>query len=116
MERFTRKLPDGRNILPQDRIEDVHKIENGKALRFMVGEPIDKLADFEDAEDRGLLIHLPCEAVYHIVDQNTRYGPMVMKKRIRDLNICEIEGIDKDGKYWSTRQKAEQKMKKSLGD
>lgn len=74
---------------------------------------IDKLGHYETEEEQGLLVHLPCKTVYHIVDENTKYGPMVTAKRIVDLKISEIMGIDKDGKYWSAREKAEENMKQN---
>lgn len=71
---------------------------------------IKRLVSFNGAEEFGQLIHFPGKTVYHIVDQYTRYGPMVMATRIIDLTTKEIMGIDKDGKYWSTREKAEEEM------
>ena len=88
-------------------------IEERKGLTFLTehtNKVMTKLADYEDAEEAGLLIHLPSKTVYHIVDQYTSYGPMVMATRIIDLTIAEIMGIDKDGKYWSTREAAEKAL------
>ena len=87
------------------------KVKDGEDEEYNKDCAIDKLGRYETEEEHGLLIHLPCKTVYHIVDENTEYGPMVMAKRIVDLKISEIMGIDKDGKYWSTREKAEENMK-----
>lgn len=59
--RYTTQLPDGRYILPKEYIEDVHKIENGKSTLFITGNPIDKLAEYENAEENEMLVHLPCK-------------------------------------------------------
>jgi hypothetical protein len=67
---------------------------------------VQKLAAYEDAEEQGLLIWLPCKYVYYLVDVNSKWGGMVMKKSIKDLSLYEIEQIDKR-KYYSTREEAE---------
>ena len=59
MEKFTKKLSDGRNILPKGSVDDIHRLENGRAMLFLAGEAIDKFANYEDEEEKGRLIHLP---------------------------------------------------------
>lgn len=77
---------------------------------------MEKLADYEDAEERGGLIKLPCEDVYFIVDANNPKYALVMRRSVRELTICEIEKIDKKGcKYFSTKEKAESKLKELRG-
>ena len=39
----------------------------------------------------------------------------VMSKCIRDLTVYEIENIDIDGRYFSTKEKAEVKLKELRG-
>ena len=73
-----------------------------------------KLKDYEDSEEQGLLLKLPCKYVFYIVDKGTKYE-MVMRKSIDNLNLYEIRGIDKDGYYWSTRKLAEESLKESGG-
>ena len=55
MERLTEKLPDGRNIIRGHHDE----IFNPKYGHFIAGEAVDKLAEYEDAEEQGLLLRLP---------------------------------------------------------
>ena len=55
MERLTEKLPDGRNIIRCHHDE----IFNPKYGHFIAGEAVDKLAEYEDAEELGLLLRLP---------------------------------------------------------
>lgn len=77
---------------------------------------MEKLEDYEDLEEQGRLIKLPCEDVYFIVDVNNPKYAMVMKRTIRDLTIYEIENIDKSGcKYFSTEEKAETRLKELRG-
>ena len=73
-----------------------------------------KLKDYEDSEEQGLLLKLPCKDVFYIGDKGTKYE-MVMRKSIDNLNLYEIRGIDKDGYYWSTRKLAEESLKESGG-
>lgn len=77
---------------------------------------MEKLADYEDAEEKGRLIKLPCKDVYFIVDANNPKYALVMRKSVRELAIYEIESIDKENcKYFSTEEKAEAKLKELRG-
>lgn len=69
----------------------------------------DEFNRYKDAEEQGLLIHLPCKYVYYIIDKNTKYATVMMKS-IDDLSIYEIKKIDKDGRYFSTEAKANQAL------
>lgn len=71
-----------------------------------------RLKEYEDLEEQGRLVKLPCKDVYFIVDINNPKYAMVMKRPIRELAIYEIESIDKENcKYFSTKEKAEAKLK-----
>lgn len=77
---------------------------------------LQKLAEYEDLEEQGKLVKLPCKYVYYIVDINNSRYAMVMKRPIRELAIYEIEDIDKENcKYFSTEEKAEAKLKELRG-
>lgn len=81
-----------------------------------VAEYLRKLKDYEDLEEQGRLIKLPCKDVYFIVDINNPRYAAVMKRPIRELAIYEIESIDKKNcKYFSTEEKAEAKLKELRG-
>lgn len=81
-----------------------------------VAEYLRKLKDYEDLEEQGRLIKLPCKDVYFLVDINNPRYAMVMKRSIRELAIYEIESIDKENcKYFSTEEKAEAKLKELGG-
>lgn len=54
MERLTEKLPDGRVILKNHYTV----IRSNRIGSFIEGEAVDKLAEYEDAEEQGLLLRL----------------------------------------------------------
>lgn len=82
----------------------------------IVEDMVKKLANYEDLEEQGRLVKLPCKNVYFIIDINNPKYAMVMKRPIRELAIYEIENIDKSGcKYFSTEEKAETKRKELRG-
>lgn len=75
-----------------------------------------KLAEYEDLEEQGRLIKLPCKDVYFIVDANNPKYALVMRRPVREIAIYEIESIDKENcKYFSTEEKAEAKLKELRG-
>nr|DAM90430.1 MAG TPA: hypothetical protein [Caudoviricetes sp.] len=81
-----------------------------------VAECLRKLKDYEDLEEQSRLVKLPCKDVYFIVDINNPKYAMVMKRPIRELAIYGIEDIDKENcKYFSTKEKAEAKLKELRG-
>lgn len=81
-----------------------------------VAKYLKKLKDYEDLEEQGRLIKLPCKDVYFIVDINNPRYAAVTKRPIRELAIYEIESIDKENcKYFSTEEKAEAKLKELRG-
>lgn len=80
-----------------------------------ISDALEKLADYEDLEEQGRLLKLPCDKVYYIVDKNNPKYAAVMSKAIRDLTVYEIENIDIDGRYFSTEELAEAKLKELRG-
>lgn len=72
---------------------------------------IDKLAAYEDAEENGEILLLPCKTVWYILDKGSRFAT-VAEKDISELPVYEIENIDKDGHYWSSKEKAEIQLEK----
>ena len=80
-------------------------------------ESFAKLAEYEDLEEQGRLVILPCKDVYFIVDAKTPKCALIMKRSVRDLAIYEIEKVDKKNcKYFSTKEKAEAKLKELRGE
>ncbi len=80
-----------------------------------ISDALEKLADYEDLEEQDRLVKLPCKDVYFIVDKNNLKYATVMSKFIRDLTVYEIENIDIDGRYFSTEELAEAKLKELRG-
>lgn len=105
-EQLTEKF-NGKNILRKG-VNSYKNLHN--EIEYLDGEAIDKLAKYEIAEDERRLVVLPCDTVYFICDKGTEYA-FVTKKSIRDLFVYEIDGIDKKGRYWSNREKAEKALK-----
>ena len=71
---------------------------------------IDKLAEYETAEEEGRLVVLPCDTVYFIWNKSSGISH-VRAKSILDLSLHEILEIDKDGRYWSVKEEAEKALK-----
>lgn len=68
-----------------------------------------KLGELEDAEEEGRLVVFPCGTVYFI------HNKAIQTKSILDLLVWEIDGIDKGGEHWSTREEAEKALKEMEG-
>nr|DAQ32262.1 MAG TPA: hypothetical protein [Caudoviricetes sp.] len=109
MERLTVKCTDK----VYDAFDPVDVVDN-EYSKANYNKILTKLGEYEDLEEQGRLIKLPCNDVYFIVDINNPKYAMVMKRPIRELTIYEIENIDKSGfKYFSTEEKAEAKLKET---
>lgn len=81
-----------------------------------LAEWLEKSKEYQQLEEQGRLVILPCKYVYYIVDINNPRYAMVMKRPIRELAIYEIEDIDKENcKYFSTEEKAEARLKELRG-
>nr|DAR47361.1 MAG TPA: hypothetical protein [Bacteriophage sp.] len=96
-----------------ERIDNVPDGESGVWVKnHNYVSAAEKLAEYEDLEEQGRLVILPCKDVYSIVDINNPKYATVMKRPIRELTIYEIESIDKENcKYFSTEEKTEAKLK-----
>lgn len=82
MERLTNRYDDGEAFCDKfSVIEDVGVYET-----ILKGELIDKLADYEDAEEQGLLLRLPCKVGTYIYIVN-RYW-------IDEGHICGLAECD----------------------
>ena len=79
---------------------------------------IERLAEYEDLDEQGLLLRLPCKVgniVYKIVNQRDNYDDTVYQ--IVSATIFELSMIDKIGKtVFLTQEEAEQKLKEMDGD
>ena len=75
----------------------------------------EKLAEYETADEERRLVVLPCDTVYFICDKGTK-DAHVRTKSILDLLVYDINGIDKDGRYWSVKEEAEKALKEMEGN
>lgn len=100
-ERLTEKFKDGRNILRKG-IENIHHVGFGQ---FYAGETIDKLSEYETAEDEGRLVVLPCkvgDSLFCFSRGN------IYTFKVRCIRIYEkrteielwYEGNDESYKFW----------------
>ena len=80
MERLTEKFKDGRNILRKG-IAVIFHVGFG---RFFEGDSVDKLAEYEDLEEKGKLLKLPCAVGDKIYLPNEYVGKVI------DFEIVEI--------------------------
>ena len=134
MERLTKKLPDGRNILTGN----FAYVRNPKYGSFVEGYAVDKLADYEDAEEEGLILRLPCkvgDTIYKIpskvtyklnvlngyLNNNKVYEQKIYYIKMYNSSrylIATCEGLDSvlsdDYKktWFLTREEAEQELKR----
>jgi hypothetical protein len=84
---------------------------------FLVGSAIEKLAEYEDAEEQGLLLRLPCkvgDTVYQIIRVFNNFGKhySIIKTEFRlvDLDLFEL------GYIFLTKEEAEQKLTEMGGE
>ena len=61
----------------------------------------------------GIKITYPFDEVYFIIDSGSK-DAWISSKPVRDLTIWEIEGIDRDGHYFSTKEKAEVALRSAI--
>ena len=74
----------------------------------------EKLREYENADEEGRMMVLPCDTVYFIWNKSSGISH-VRAKSILDLSLREILGIDKDGRYWSVKEEAEKALKEMEG-
>lgn len=102
-ERLTEEFKDGRNILRKG-IENIHHVGFGQ---FYAGEAVDKLAQYEAAEEEGRLVVLPCKVgdTVYVLRQSWN-GWNIDKKKFTYAMIGKV------GKtVFLTREEAEKVLK-----
>lgn len=123
MKRLAEKLADGRNVLK----ENYAYVTNPKHGSFIEGKAVDKLAEYEQAEEDGVLKKFLCN-IGGII-----YCPLKSeKKKLFEFEIVKIEiykdeilYIDDGGNVWEvddfgktvflTKTEAEQALAKMKG-
>ena len=111
MERLTEKY-NGKNIVKPGYIAMAFKIET---VNRFEGEAVDKLSDYEDAEEQGLLLRLPCkvgDTVYLIRPNSDRK----IIPRTADMVFLSVLWEDYGKEWFLTKAEAEQKLKEMEND
>ena len=127
MERLTEYMGNGKDYESINPIDTPY--EYGKANLQAL---INKLAAYEDAEEQGLLLRLPCK-VGDIVYKVNKASKKISKHRVLKIEIEKMEGTDFTTQIWFenydftfahrfgeviffTRDEAEAKLKKMEGE
>ena len=83
-----------------------------------IGDILGKLADYEDLDEQGLLLKLPCKVgdiVYMIINQRDNYDDTIYQ--IVSATSFGLSMIDNIGKtVFLTQAEAEQKLKEMESD
>ena len=129
MERLTEKDQYSQDYKIQAKNLNSHCVaKDAKVYITYYGQHIDKLAEYEDLEEQGLLLRLPCkvgDTVYFIYHNEVHHEEV---KRFFQCNCGKNWGIVLWGMYpdlyfdqigktvFLTREEAEQKLKKMESD
>lgn len=123
-ERLTEKDNKGRWCVKQTRKVDYATVYNCEGS-YIIGTPIDRLAQLEDKIENGTLIELPCkvgEWVYGCTKQISRVIHGVVYKITVDKKGVYYTTYENDGlqEYWlddvyKTQEEAEAKLKELRG-
>lgn len=76
---------------------------------------IGKLSHYEDLEEQGRLIELPCEKVYRIMKYDSPKHAFIDSIPIVMMPIYDLKHIDNGNIFFSTKEKAETKLKEMKG-
>ena len=81
MERLTERVNDGLIMTKQDSGDNVSYYWDWDEENFKV---VEKLADYEDAEEQGLLVRLPCNVgdLVFIID-----GENICRRKVKSIKI-----------------------------
>ena len=103
MERLTKRFTDG--VAYCEEIEDVGiKSINSKTY---VGKAVEKLAEYEDLEEKGMLLKLPCKTgtPVYFIEFNQHDGFYI---ELKEFSISMINSIDR---MYLSKEESEQKLK-----
>ena len=79
-------------------------------------EILTKLKHYEDLEEQGRLIELPCEKVYRIINRDSPKYAFVDRVPIEMMPIYDLKHIDNGNVFFSTKEEAEAKLAELKGD
>lgn len=96
MERLTEKVSGCNQIIKCGNDLCKETCEEWSCDFCPISEAIDKLADYEDAEEQGLLLRLPCKEVYSSSGDTVYY---IFDYEIVECINCGVS-MDCEGKLW----------------
>lgn len=94
-ERFTGKV-SGRNMVSNGIYGMI-----GKCGRYFVGEAIDKLAEYETAEDEGRLVVLPCKVGQCVYTNFSMSGWYMRRGKRPYIGRIVFIGLNADDPYFN---------------
>ena len=106
MERLTERFSDGEAFIPNRIMQLTNGMQN----------VIRKLAEYEDAEEQGLLLRLPCrfgDTVWWIAPNCVGEPSMVLDTKFDDSMINRLNWFGKV--FFTTKEEAEQALAKMKG-
>lgn len=119
LEEQLEKLYGGK--MPLDEVvENLNRIvQNGEEkldyARILTNAEAEKWDKCKDLEEQGRLIELPCEKVYRIMNYDSPKYAFIDSIPIVMMPIYELKHIDNGNIFFSTKEKAEAKLKEMEG-
>ena len=119
LEEQLEKLYGGK--MPLDEVvENLNRvIQNGEEkldyARILTNAEAEKWDKWKDIEKQGRLIELPCEKVYRIINYDSPKYAFIDNIPIEMMPIYDLKHIDNGNIFFSTKEKAEAKLKEMEG-
>ena len=119
LEEQLEKLYGGK--MPLDEVvENLNRIvQNGEEkldyARILTNAEAEKWDKYKDLEEQDRLIALPCEKVYRIMNYDSPKYAFIDSIAIEMMLIYDLKHIDNGNIFFSTKEKAEAKLKEMEG-
>ena len=115
LEEQLEKLYDGKMPLGKV-VENLNRIvQNGEEkldyARILTNAEAEKWDKWKDLEEQGRLLELPCEKVYRIMNYDSPKYAFIDSIPIEMMLIYDLKHIDNGNIFFSTKEKAEAKLK-----
>ena len=115
LEEQLEKLYGGK--MPLDEVvENLNRVvQNGEEkldyARILTNAEAEKWDKWKDLEEQGRLLELPCEKVYRIMNYDSPKYAFIDSIPIEMMLIYDLKHIDNGNIFFSTKEKAEAKLK-----
>lgn len=115
LEEQLEKLYGGKMSL-DEVVENLNRIvQNGEEkldyARILTNAEAEKWDKWKDLEEQGRLLELPCEKVYRIMNYDSPKYAFIDSIPIEMMLIYDLKHIDNGNIFFSTKEKAEAKLK-----